>query len=940
MKSNSLVIINCALAASSALTANVINVTASTAERGSLLKINYTVSGAHARTISHDAGISTQVGPTDAAGQTHDQAKHRSTNELEKKQRKFTTDDTIVVTGSHIRGTTAAGANVDVYHSKDLEQAGYGTVQDFLTTITQNFQGGGGNEDPSNGSLASSNYFGGSSVNLRGLGADSTLVLVNGRRVPASGFDGDFTDISTIPQTAIERIEILPDGASALYGSDAIGGVVNFILKKDYEGAETRFRYGNAPEGNLDEYRLAQTVGYNWDNGHFIINYEFYHRDSLKYKDRAFTESLDLRRFGGPDNRWFYANPGNILNPLTFLPAYAIPRNQNGHNLTVADLIPGETNFYDRTSAETLLPTQKRHSVLLIGEQQITETLALFTEIRFSERKAKSVGLPPMAVLVVPETNPFLVDPFEQDFALVAYSFEPDFGNSSANSKVKSANFTGGMTLELSRWQWEAYAIYGQEKSRNKQTNLDYAAVNAALADSDPETAFNPFGHGSVNNPLTLMGLRGEIIVRPQTQLFSVKSVADGPLFSFKDADVSLALGAEYRWDEYKFNAKFYGEDQPQTKLSRKVYSAFAEIFIPLIQEQENIPLVERLDVSIAGRVDDYSDVGTTTNPKIGLTWETAPFFSIKATYGTSFRAPNLTESTTADNASSIELLTDPQNPSGVSNTLILTGYHPEIEPEQADTWTVGLTYRPHYLSGLDIDLSYFETSFKDRIDRPTNMLTILQNSDLFPGLIIRNPSANQLAELCADPGFRGNPEQCVPGLVDAIVDFRNQNMSSTTIRGIDFSALLSKPVGNMDYSGGLQLTYLIDYIQKFTNASPEMELVDTLNNPIEFRARVHSSLSIEGLTGFVAMNYTDSYRNNIDNNKKIKSHTTFDFNVSASFDEKYNLVREGIYSFNFSIVNIFNNKPPVAINDVLAYDSDNFDPLGRFISLEMKIRW
>lgn len=234
--------------------------------------------------------------------------------------------DTIVVTGTHIRGALAAGANVDIYDSKDIERSGYATVQEFISALPQNFQGGGGSEDFSEGGLTGSNVLGGSSVNLRGLGSDSTLVLINGRRPPTSGLRSDFVDISTIPQTAIARIEILPDGASALYGSDAVGGVVNFILRKDFDGAETRLRYGLATDGNVDEVRVAQALGRSWEGGHFLVGYEFYRREHLKYTDRSFTSTFDLRPIGGLDRRYITSNPGNILDLFTLMPVYAIPK--------------------------------------------------------------------------------------------------------------------------------------------------------------------------------------------------------------------------------------------------------------------------------------------------------------------------------------------------------------------------------------------------------------------------------------------------------------------------------------------------------------------------------------------------------------------------------------------------------------------------------------
>ena len=286
----------------------------------------------------------------------------------------------ITVTGTHIRGARAAGAQLEIYTREDLDRSGYATVQDFIHTLPQNFQGGGGSEDASTGTLGTSNHFSGSSINLRGLGADSTLVLLNGRRMPNAGLEGNFIDISLLPQAAIERIEILPDGASALYGSDAIGGVVNFIMRKDYSGAETRLRYGRATESNTDEYRLSQAFGGTWSSGHAFISYEFYRRDFLTYGDRDYARSLDLRSQGGADYRYTLSSPGNILDLATFQPAYAIPSGQDGRNLTVDDLLPNQTNYQDRNPRGSLLPKQTRHSLFASEEQSITDNITIFAD--------------------------------------------------------------------------------------------------------------------------------------------------------------------------------------------------------------------------------------------------------------------------------------------------------------------------------------------------------------------------------------------------------------------------------------------------------------------------------------------------------------------------------------------------------------------------------
>ena len=220
----------------------------------------------------------------------------------------------IVVIGSNIRGAQSASPHFEISR-QDIEQAGVSTVPQLMRRVPQNF--GGGVSESTFGVVQSgnTNVNDGTGINLRALGNDSTLVLLNGRRLAPAG-NGDFVDISMIPLTAVERVEVLTDGASAIYGSDAVGGVVNFVLREDFEGAETRLRYGTATSGGLDEMQFAQAFGTAWNTGHALISYEFQDRDSLESSDRSFSdERFDPTDLLPQQNRHsIFVNLGQSLN--------------------------------------------------------------------------------------------------------------------------------------------------------------------------------------------------------------------------------------------------------------------------------------------------------------------------------------------------------------------------------------------------------------------------------------------------------------------------------------------------------------------------------------------------------------------------------------------------------------------------------------------------
>ena len=246
--------------------------------------------------------------------------------------------DVIIVTGTNIRGIAAESSPVRTFTREDIQLTGAATAQDFIQTLPQNF-GGGSNENiaglPNNGDAAF-NFGRGSSVNLRGLGSGSTLVLLNGRRMAPSSGLGDFVDISVIPATAIERVEVLTDGASSIYGADAVAGVVNFVLRDDYDGAEASVRYGSVTEGNLDEFRTGATGGKSWDGGNAILAYEFFSRTNLSAADRAFSQGA---------------------------------------------VLPND-----------LSPSQRRHSVLASASHDLTRNLEIAGDLAFSSRETEQSG--------------------------------------------------------------------------------------------------------------------------------------------------------------------------------------------------------------------------------------------------------------------------------------------------------------------------------------------------------------------------------------------------------------------------------------------------------------------------------------------------------------------------------------------------------------------
>lgn len=303
----------------------------------------------------------------------------------------------VVVTGSLIRGAGDGPSPITQVTRADIDRQGYGGVAQALQALPQNF-GGTGNEgalqngadtSASNGSFASG-------VNLRGLGSDATLVLVNGRRMAGSGARADFADISTIPTAAVERIDVLLDGASALYGSDAVGGVVNIILRRDFEGGETRLRAGSTTDGPSGEWGFAQSLGHRWGTGGGLVSYEYLDREALPVSARARAGDADLRPFGGTDRRSIYSHPGNIVTFDAarggYVPLFAIPENQNGTGLRPSDFRADRVNLENQRDGMNVLGRQTRHSVFAAGHQDLGDRLTVSRRPRLEGRRWPSAG--------------------------------------------------------------------------------------------------------------------------------------------------------------------------------------------------------------------------------------------------------------------------------------------------------------------------------------------------------------------------------------------------------------------------------------------------------------------------------------------------------------------------------------------------------------------
>lgn len=896
-----------------------------------------------------------------------------SSNEAEGEEQVL---EQIIVTGSRIRGAQNASPVVTITRD-EIDLAGYATVEEVVENLPQNF-GAGATLDTNVDVLNQAhivggdvqNFAGGTSVNLRGLGADSTLVLLNGRRMSPSGAASAFTNIGSIPISAIERIEVMTDGASAIYGSDAIGGVINFILRDSYEGAETRLRFGSDDGGDRSDVLFGQSFGTSWDRGNVLLTYEYYDAEPLAMADRPFTASNDLRPFGGTDWRSPGGNPGNIVaGGQTF----AIPEGQDGTALTPADFVGLENTRYFHNSRQfgDQIPSQERHSVFMhLG--QAVGAIELFGIARYMNNEQEQLqGGASGSVATLPvfgdnpatseaEGNPWFVDPTGTGlpFVVVEYATAEDFGAPLSLVELESAGATLGGRFEFSdSWSSELAINWSEEEGRTYLANqFDFLGLFAAMNSPDPNQAFNPFGDGANTSPAVIESLvsRDKILSTTyRNALSSVNFDVHGETFALAGGAVKVSAGIDFReesLDTELFNINT-GTSTGQNSLERDILAVYAEVFFPLVGSANRRAGMQQLEVSLAARHEDYSDFGSSTNPKLGVIWSPTESLALRGTVGTSFRAPSLTD---LDDSFLSNWGYIPEGFLGIApfGFLLKNGRNSELQAQEATTWTAGFQWRPEKLDGLSLDMTYFDIDFEGRIENPAPGITFVAaiGDPRFASVQTLDPSDEEIAAFVNSPNYResiiiGGPfpaEDILSGAlpVEAIFDNRLTNLAQSVATGIELQLGYVSDTALGLFSFGLNGSYVFDFERRLLPTDPLVEEVDTFGRPVDLRARGNVGWSRGGwsVSGFV--NYTDGYTDNVsDPDREVDSWTTVDLTIAYETQRS-----EGFFSdirLGLTTQNLFDEDPPfVDTVGGVGYDAVNANPIGRFFSLHVTREW
>lgn len=869
----------------------------------------------------------------------------------------------VVVTGSHLRGVKDGPSQVVVLDSEAIAKRGFATLDETVTSLPQNFGGGGGSPTTllTGADPLGTNSFASTGVNLRGLGTDATLVLVNGRRMAGTGSKGDFADLSAIPVVAVQRVEVLVDGASALYGSDAVGGVVNIRLRRDLDGAETRLRYGVASGGEAEETQFSQVFGKTWAGGHGLIAYERYHRQNLPSAARDYAASSDLRPFGGTDHRVIYSAPGNVvqLDPATsnYTPIYAIRPGANGAATSPSDFVPGQVNLENQRQGLDLLPDDRRDSLYAFVGQSLTPWLEVEADARYTRRRFDFRTLASTGVITVRATNPYYVALPGLTSQQIAYGYGDDLGPVRSSGLAESLGATLALKADLwGDWRSEAYLAFAQEVGTRRFSNtVNTRLLSEALGaiPDDPATSysaardgyFNPYGAGGANGRAVLDFIGSGF--SEQTSRSRVETLAlqaDGTLFRAPGGPARLAVGLQLRNESFDQKNLIFtstatprGAKRPGSE--RRVSAAFAELRIPLIGDANSRAGLHRLDLSLAGRIEDYDDVGSTADPKLGLIWKPNEDLNLRASYGTSFRAPTLVE---VFEAGSIGASFLPQGP-GRTLSVIRYGGNPSLKPESATSWSAGFDYAPAALAGLHVSATWFDTTFEDRIARPAldHVNTALSDPTYAPFVRFvdpRNPTDLALVTALINDATFAFPGAFPPEAYGAIVDARYVNTASTRVSGLDVSGSYSFERDEHRFEVSLSATWLGRFEQTLTPTSPPIETLDTPGEPADLRGRASLDWNRGAWGATVSANYVDGYSDGMGGS--VASWTTVDVQGRWRTSEMMRSPWRGL-SLSLGVRNLLDEAPPFydAFQGV-GFDAANASPMGRVVSLQLSKTW
>lgn len=821
--------------------------------------------------VGWQQGARAQTAPQPQATQTPPPAALPASPELPTQQPDNDNPEEIVVTGTSIHGVAPVGANLISVGPAEIKATGAQSLAQILSTVPALSSMGNA------GQGQGASYYQPQIHQLGGSGSSSTLILIDGHRTSPGGTNHTNTDPGIVPINMIERIEVLPEGASSTYGSDAVAGVVNFITRSRFDGIQADGQYTYANGAN--SWQSSILAGKTWDSASVIFAYAHIDQGSLAYSDRGYTYP-DHTRQGGTNFNSFNCAPatlqpggtGNIfLDPTSGLNVANSGVNAPCNAWAYSDVLPQET----------------RDNTMLKAKMDLSPTLHLGAEIVYgvrSDSAATSRGtLTATAYGTGSQANPFYITPAGYTGTAtnetVRYLFD-DLLGPGARSLSGSDSFYADGTVEYRvapEFTINLLALAAHDDSYtqttgtvnqsvanlalNGTTNSSGSLTQPSLPNSNaiitqlPLTianALDVWRTGSDN--LTSDAVRDALLDNANLlrQVFSVqqfRAIGDGTLFKLPAGSVGIAVGAEYlstHLDELSVQGNnagpaSVGSDQIALGFTRDVYSGFGEIRTPLVSKDMGVPLMESFDMNFSGRYDHYSDFGDTTNPKIAFDWVVGQGFKLRGNWSTSFVAPPLDivgnqygvyvnsryNSFTNNIAVPVSLYPLlPQmgipgcttasvtcNISSLQGLRVNTGDH-NAGPQQGRGYSFGIDFSPDFAPGLTGQVTYWHAALTGAVTGP--QIGFVVNTASLAHLLTFYPGGATPNEIAAATAHIP-AVSALPTRTDYILQVINSNYLNLDVSGIDASATYTLHTNSAGtFTIGDTLTYFTQFNQSY----------------------------------------------------------------------------------------------------------------------------
>lgn len=809
----------------------------------------------------------------------------------------------IQVTGSRISRTDMEGASpVEVIDRESIEASGFNNLQQLLERLPSAGVGTFSTQGNSQDTTAN----GAAAISLRGFGADSTLVLLNGRRVGVSSFAegvaNSFVDINSIPVAAIERIDILKDGASAIYGSDAVAGVVNIILRNDFVGTELSLSHGGTTSDvNYEETSMSLVWGTGDDDSNTTMILDYWKNTSITGAEFGRNGTANQSPWGGNDFRSSRGFPGSFI----------VDGEEQADPDCPPNSLAGSRCVFDYGPYAQIFPEAERVGAIIQSRKEFSRDIEGYIEIAAQHNRSKAGGAPtPLdadAGLYVPGDHPN--NPWGERVDINFFR-TVDAGSRIWDVESDTLRFIAGLRGDLNGWGWDV--SYQKGRSASMQTgSRDQGWVRTDfLQEQINEGNYNPFG-GTINDPEVINDITTSLVRQGKSHLTAIDASIAGEAFQLGEHWVSMAAGLEYRKedvfdqpDDQFQRGLIFGTESVQAEAERDQWAAYVEFLIPI---------TDQLEATVAGRYDDYSDFGSTFNPQFKLQWRPTEDVTLRASYGEGFRAPSLAQiglgpsqvSTFFTDTYRCEA--DQKSCVPLDYTIVFSGSE-GLQPEESSNYNIGGVWQ--VTDAFDISADYWSIKQDNKI--------------------VQNDYENIYEEHCNDQSSETCERRApLPGdeLGELAILYNTYvNLSSQEAAGVDFSTNYNWELQDIgDIRLGLDWSYMSKFEKDSIDYSGEYEYPEH-----RWTARAEWSRNALGLN--LNLNYIGEFEDYQAPAEVEASKTRMvDKQLLVDMQAYYDVTSQ--LRLTIGTTNLFDEKPPEAFNDALyGYAPSVHNPRGRFV--------